>query len=196
MNWISSASFAGRGGAENEPRRMKKIRFNQQNQRIARLPARLPMTGLVLGVLALGFFAGPEARGVDYLARVGPPALRFETVPAPPVVSAAKMLTPEIIKEITSAAAKGDAKKLTASNPAPASVTTMAVIPHPSANAGRDISVLTPVAGDDSVVTTEMLADFLKPAAGGTVVAPLIKLGFTPPAKPAVEPSRAVYKSP
>jgi hypothetical protein len=174
---------------------MKQFRFNQQMQTIARASARPLLTGLVLGVLAFGFFAGTEARAVDYLARVGPPALRFETVPEHPVVSAAKMLTPEIIKEITTAASKGDATNLPASTPPPSSVATMAVIPDQPANAGKDISVLTPAAGDDSVVTTEMLADFLKPAAGGTVIVPLKKLGFTPPTKPAVEPSRAVYKS-
>jgi hypothetical protein len=140
-----------------------------------------------------------------YLLRVGPPGLRFETsgpsenAAAPTHYSLAEPKPANI--KIPSSETAADAAKISSAptNAAPTALVTVKtgpVLPAPSSNAEN----FAPSVADLTIVTPEMLAEYLKPAVPGkdnsnpAVVVPA-KLGFTPPTPVADNQSRAVYKN-
>jgi len=125
------------------------------------------------------------------LSVVGPPALRFETLTALNVLSSAKIFTPEIVKNDTVDFSGIEST----TNPTNATVTVAtSVVATNSSGTVSSPSIYLPAAIDDSVVTPQMLIDYLKPMARGSVFVP-INIGFIPPTPNVVQPSRAVYKS-
>ena len=146
--------------------------------------------GRVLLAIALAIVARQEACGGGaYLPLIGPPILRFEPVPVHDVASSAKIFTPEMVKNdnIVAPAIKP------LSNPTNTSTVAVPVVANNSV-INSSPSIFMPSATDDSIVTPQMLVDFLKPTAHGSVFVP-INVGFIPPTQNVVQPSRAVYKS-
>jgi hypothetical protein len=142
-----------------------------------------------------------------YLLRVGPPSLRYESagprenviaptryawaesqpakIEMPPPGTAADAVT-------TSATPANNNNNATAA--VPMVVKTGSVSPSPSLHAANSMPSVT----DQTVVTPEMLADYLKPLPGGNDGTPAAgasaKLQFTLPTLMAEHSSRAVYK--
>lgn len=143
-----------------------------------------------------------------YLLRVGPPSLRYESagprenviaptryawaesqpakIEMPPPGTAADAVT-------TSSTPTNNNNNATAA--VPMVVKAGSVSPSPSLHAAN----FAPSVTDQTVVTPEMLADYLKPLPGGNDGTPVVgasaKLQFTLPTLMADHSSRAVYKS-
>lgn len=140
-----------------------------------------------------------------YLQRVGPPGLRFETrglsensaAPTHYSLAEPKPATIKIPASETAAAVVKISSAPTNTAPtAPAVVKNNAIPPSPSLNP----EIFGPNMTDLTIVTPEMLAEYLKPSSPGkdnsspAAVVPA-KLGFTPPTPADDQQSRAVYKN-
>jgi hypothetical protein len=194
MNWSSDVSIAGREAAKNGQPRMKETSLKKTKFcSVGRFA--MPSTVIrVLFAIALGVVGKHTAHGSAYLPCVGPPLLRFEPAPLHNAAAASPFVMPAVVKRSRVAVpAVEPLSNTTNTTNAPA---TAAVSPEAADNSGRVSSpiISLPSATDAAVVTPQMLADFLKPTAGGAIFVP-VKVGFTPPAPPAGESSRAVYKS-
>lgn len=140
-----------------------------------------------------------------YLLRVGPPSLRYESagprenVIAPTRYAWAESLPAKIEMPPPGTAADAVTTSSTPTNnnataAVPMVVKAGSVSPPPSLHAANSAPSVT----DQTVVTPEMLADYLKPLPGGNDGTPAAgasaKLQFTLPTLMAEHSSRAVYK--
>ena len=146
----------------------------------------------MLLMIIFGVFIGSDARsGNAYLPVVGPPALRFETLSAVNVASSAKIFTPGMVKNDTVEFSGIESS----ANPTNAAVTVAtSMVATNSSGSVSSPTIFMPAAIDNSVVTLQMLTDYLKPMTRGSVFVP-INIGFIPPTPNVVQPSRAIYKS-
>jgi len=168
--------------------------------------------------------------GPPYLSTIGPPSLRFAPdkdrgmfTPTYYCLADSQPKKPEIKPEIATAApgTKPDTKVPPLALPAAAAIKPVEPAPEiavfpPSTNGSMMTSSSPPTAlpaltftpapdaggdrPDNTIVTPEMVLDYLKPAPGGTgnaaqsaVVVP-VKLGFVPPTPTTAPSSQAVYK--
>jgi hypothetical protein len=167
---------------------MKETRLNKTKPCGASRLKKLRTLGRVFFASALAVVAGHAACGANaYLPLVGPPALRFETMPD--IASSAKIFTPEmVVNNSPIAAVIEPTPTATNATPVMASLNTTN-----SSDKASSPNMFVPAIGD-AVITPQMFVDYLKPAAGGSVIVP-IYIGFIPPTPTVVQPSRAVYRS-
>ncbi len=171
---------------------MKETKLNRTKPCCVNRLFRPPALVRVFFAIALGVVARHEALGGSaYLPCVGPPVLRFEPVAATNAATAAKIFTPEVVKDSKVAAPVAE-PLVNATNAAATAAAGLDTANNAAKVSSPMISLTS--ATDVSVVTPQMLADYLKPTAGATIFVP-VKVGFTPPAQVGGESSRAVYKS-
>lgn len=172
-------------------RQMNETGFNKIKTCSVGRPSKPQTPGRVLLAIALAIAARQEACGGGaYLPLIGPPMLRFEPVPIHSMASSAKIFTPEMVKSNNVAAPS--IKPL--ANPTNASTAVTGPVEANNSVKNSGPSIFMPSATDDSIVTPQMLVDFLMPTAHEPAFVP-IKIGFIPPTQNVVAPSRAVYKS-
>jgi hypothetical protein len=124
---------------------------------------------------------------------VAAPGTKPDTNSQPAVAS--KPVTDDNTPDIAIFPPSTNGTEMTSSSP-PTAPPVMAFTPPPDANGPNQVSG----PPDKTVVTPEMLLDYLKPSPGGTgnaaqsaVVVP-VKFGFIPPTSATVPSSQAVYK--
>jgi hypothetical protein len=171
-----------------------------------------------LSLLVVLQTAGTLQVGKGYLTKVGPAALRFQTVRAPTLLNlpplpseprdAAVTAVPAAPKESfglvqSSASAEIPARFFMPSSlwlsqfgGAPPAATPE--LPETNAATAPDQTDFAPPASDLLIFTPEMLVDYFKPVLAGTNatnVMVLVPMGFTPPF-PAAPGSSATYRTP
>ena len=164
-------------------------------------------------VVSAVFVISATLRGNSYLSSIGPPSLRFESPQThrslvPTEYSFADSLPVKVEKAVipqpatvpTHPVVDNAVKIFPASTNSATSQIVVASTDSTQPAATSDQANPAPNMGDMTIVTPEMLVDYLKPAPGGTrnaaqtgVVLPG-KLGFTPPATVAAPSSQAIYK--
>lgn len=192
MNWISGASIAGPNLSRNAKARMKNLIMKPAKGYGLSQRSWMQTLGGVFFVSALAASARHEVYADRaYLPVVGPPSLRLETTPVHLALSSAKIFTPDMVKNTEllvppiELPPKNTNTTIIVANSAPATTS--------DGNSTSPLLSLPPVT-DDSVVTPQMLVDYLKPTSHGSVILP-VNVGFTPPTPSVSQPSRATYKS-
>jgi len=168
----------------------------------------LRVSGQIIFLVAAGAAVGAPCADNGYLTVVGPPNLRFASGHArdkftptqfyPADTNLAKI-------EIPPAANAADPVKSFAipTNTAPVAAVVMKADSTPPPTSSPPIN-FSPSGADPTIVTSEMLTDYLKPSPSGrggrdnnngsAVVVP-VNLGFTPPTAAPANTSKAVYTS-
>jgi hypothetical protein len=172
---------------------MKETGFNKTKTCSASGGLKPQTLGRILFSIVLGAFPGYEACGGGaYLPCVGPPGLRFETIPVPSP-SSAMIFTLSVPKD-NFAAIRATEPHPPATNSILTAASSVNIANSPENVSGGSNPIIPMPATDDSVVMPQMLLDYLRPTAHGAVFVP-INFGFIPPVPVIIQPSRAVYKS-
>jgi hypothetical protein len=171
---------------------MKQTGFNKIKIYSAIGSSRPQTTGRLFFVIVLGGFISLEVRSDDaYLPCVGPPILRFETNVASDMQSTAKIFSPAAVKNGIEDFAPIESFANTTNV---ISTVAASIVITNSSSSDSSPAIFMPAASDNSVVTLQMLTDYLKPMVHGSIFVP-INIGFTPPTPTIIQPSKAVYKS-
>jgi hypothetical protein len=191
---------------------------------MSRLKTSRRLARVILPVVAVLFSLVSDAsHGTSYLSSVGPPNLRFEPIHdrgiiVPTLYAFADSMPVKAEVSTAAAGAKPDMKPEAKPESKPVASTPEIVIFPPSTN-GTVITSSSPIIlptqpppptpggfyppsgpNDNTIVTPEMLLDYLRPARGGTGNAAQVpgdapmRFGFVPPTPMTDKSSQSVYK--